>query len=172
MNFSQGHSGTKVRNVNRARFPKEKQARIHQKMCEIHELFVLALSLVWFAGTTPDKLSPKMPPNLTLPTREGIFSSFKITPRAAKIGNFCLAASSSLSQTLWAISPEKARFSRKDFCPIFSENLRLEPPCVSPPLRFSQQRLGPRFYIFRQQRVKATENMDIPLTRGDVNHLL
>ena len=25
------------------------------KMGEIHELFVLALSLVWFAGATPDK---------------------------------------------------------------------------------------------------------------------
>ena len=42
MNFSQGHSGTKVRYVNRACFPKEKQARF-TKMGEIHELFVLAL---------------------------------------------------------------------------------------------------------------------------------
>ena len=25
-------------------------------MAEIHELFVLALSLVWFAGATPDQL--------------------------------------------------------------------------------------------------------------------
>ena len=49
MTFSQGHSGTKVRDVNRACFPKEK----HTKMGEIHELFVLALSLVWFAGATP-----------------------------------------------------------------------------------------------------------------------
>ena len=37
--------------VNRACFPKEK----HQnKMGEIRELFVLALSLLWFAGATPD----------------------------------------------------------------------------------------------------------------------
>ena len=54
MNFSQGHSGTKVRYVNRACFPKEKQARF-TKIGEIHELFVLALSLVWFAGATPEK---------------------------------------------------------------------------------------------------------------------
>ena len=51
MNFSQGHSGTKVRYVNRACFPKEKHQNLH-KMGEIHELFVLALSLVWFAGAT------------------------------------------------------------------------------------------------------------------------
>ena len=36
MNFPQGHSITKVRDVNRACFPKEKK---HQ-MGEIHELFV------------------------------------------------------------------------------------------------------------------------------------
>ena len=54
MNFSQGHSGTKVRNVNRACFPKEKTPEF-TKMGEIHELFVLALSLVWFAGASPDK---------------------------------------------------------------------------------------------------------------------
>ena len=53
MNFSQGHSGTKVRDVNRACFPKEKHQNSHKKG-EIHELFVLALSLVWFAGATPD----------------------------------------------------------------------------------------------------------------------
>ena len=35
-------------------FYKEKHTRIHREMGEIHELFVLALSLVWFAGTTPD----------------------------------------------------------------------------------------------------------------------
>ena len=53
MNFSQGHSGTKVRDVNRARFPQGKTPEF-TKMGEIHEHFVLALSLVWFAGATPD----------------------------------------------------------------------------------------------------------------------
>ena len=53
MNFPQGHSGTKVRYVNRACFPKEKHQK-SQKMGEIRELFVLALSLVWFAGATPE----------------------------------------------------------------------------------------------------------------------
>ena len=54
MNFSQGHSGTKVRYVNRACFPEEKSE--FTKMGKIHELFVLALSLVWFAGVTPEIL--------------------------------------------------------------------------------------------------------------------
>ena len=57
MNFFQpslqGHSGTKVRYVNRPCFPR-KNTRIFTKMGEIHDLFVLALSLVWFAGATPD----------------------------------------------------------------------------------------------------------------------
>ena len=60
MNFSQGHSGTKVRYVNRACFSKEKNTRIHKKMGEIHELFVLALSLVWLAGAD-SKLLQKLP---------------------------------------------------------------------------------------------------------------
>ena len=34
-------------------FPRE-NTRIHTKMGEIHELFVLPFSLVWFAGATPD----------------------------------------------------------------------------------------------------------------------
>ena len=29
---------------------------IHKNGRKIHELFVLALSLVWFAGATPDKI--------------------------------------------------------------------------------------------------------------------
>ena len=47
------------------------------------------------------------------------------------------------------ICPEKARFRRKDFPPIFSENLGLKPPFVSPPLDFpknapkSQDRFPP-----------------------------
>ena len=31
-------------------------------MGEIHELFVLALSLVWFAGVTPDKIRSESGP--------------------------------------------------------------------------------------------------------------
>ena len=42
--------------MNRACFPKE-NTRIHKKG-EIHELFVLALSLVWFAGASPEPLGP------------------------------------------------------------------------------------------------------------------
>ena len=38
--------------MNRACFPKEKTPEF--TMGEIHELFILALSLVWFAGATPD----------------------------------------------------------------------------------------------------------------------
>ena len=54
MNFSQGHSGTKVRDVNRACFPKEKRPEFTKNGRNSNELFVLALSLVWFAGATPE----------------------------------------------------------------------------------------------------------------------
>ena len=54
MNFSQGHSGTKVQCEDHACFPKEKTPEF-TKMGELHELFVLALSLVWFAGASPDE---------------------------------------------------------------------------------------------------------------------
>ena len=46
MNFSQGHSGTKVRCVNRACFPKE-NTRIHEKMGEIHMNFSF-WPFLWF----------------------------------------------------------------------------------------------------------------------------
>ena len=52
MNFSQGTLEPKF-DLNRACFPKEKTPEF-TKMGEIHELFVLALSLVWFAGATPE----------------------------------------------------------------------------------------------------------------------
>ena len=48
MNFSWDKPEQKF-DVNRACFPKE-----FTKMREIHELFVLALFLAWFAGATPD----------------------------------------------------------------------------------------------------------------------
>ena len=55
MNFSQGHSGTKVQCesclVSQGKTPE------FTKMGEIHEPFVLALPLVWFAGATPDLIS-------------------------------------------------------------------------------------------------------------------
>ena len=65
MNFSQGYSGTKIQYVNRACFPKEKHQNFHKKMGEIHELFVLALSLVWFAGATPDSNCQRIPAFVT-----------------------------------------------------------------------------------------------------------
>ena len=52
MNSSQGHSGTKVQ-CESCLFSQGKTPEF-TKMGEIHELFVLALSLVWFAGATPD----------------------------------------------------------------------------------------------------------------------
>ena len=50
MNFSQGHSGTEVQ-CESCLFAQEKALEF-TKMGEIHELFVLALSLVWFARAT------------------------------------------------------------------------------------------------------------------------
>ena len=52
MNFSQGHSGTKAQSES-CLFSQGKTPEF-TKMGEIRELFVLALSLVWFAGATPD----------------------------------------------------------------------------------------------------------------------
>ena len=52
MNFSQGRSGTKVQ-CESCLFSQGKTPEF-TKMAEIHELFVLALSLVWFAGATPE----------------------------------------------------------------------------------------------------------------------
>ena len=43
--------------MNCACFPKEKHPN-SQKKCEIHELSVSALSLVWFAGAIPDPREP------------------------------------------------------------------------------------------------------------------
>ena len=57
MNFSQGHSGTKVQCESCFFFPKGETPEF-TKMGEIHELFVLALSLVWFAGATPELIQP------------------------------------------------------------------------------------------------------------------
>ena len=53
MNFFQGHSGTKVQ-CELCLFSQGKTPEF-TKMGEIHELFVLALSLVWFAGETPEQ---------------------------------------------------------------------------------------------------------------------
>ena len=53
MNFSQGHSGTKTQCE--SRLFSQGETPEFTKMGEIHELFVLVLSLVWFAGATPDK---------------------------------------------------------------------------------------------------------------------
>ena len=53
MNFSQGHSGTKVQ-CESCLFSQGKTPEF-TKMGEIHELFVFPLSLVWFAGATPDE---------------------------------------------------------------------------------------------------------------------
>ena len=52
MNFSQGHSGTKVQ-CESCLFSQGKTPEF-TKMGEIHELFVFPLSLVWFAGATPE----------------------------------------------------------------------------------------------------------------------
>ena len=55
MNFSQGHSGTKIQ-CEIVLVCLRKNTRIHTKMGEVHELCVSALSWVWFAGATPDSL--------------------------------------------------------------------------------------------------------------------
>ena len=54
--------------MNRACFPKKTPE--FTKMGEIHELFVLPLSLVWFAGATPDKTLGKRYREKTQITKE------------------------------------------------------------------------------------------------------
>ena len=67
------------------------------------------------------------------------------------------------------ICPEKARFSRKDFPPIFSENLGLKPPFVSPPLDFPQPNLyycwGPVLQMHALCILSADNWGDISLIR-------
>ena len=55
--LSQGQTGTKVQCESRL-FSQGKTPEL-TKMGEIHELFVLALSFVWFAGATPEKGTKK-----------------------------------------------------------------------------------------------------------------
>ena len=59
MNFLQGHSGTKVQ-CEACLFSQGKTPEF-TKTGEIHELFVSPLSLVWFAGATPEKMGKKWP---------------------------------------------------------------------------------------------------------------
>ena len=65
MNFSQGRSGTKVQ-CELCLFSQRKTPEF-TKMGEVHELFVFALFLVWFAGATPEKME-KFPPTPSTPT--------------------------------------------------------------------------------------------------------
>ena len=55
MNFSRGQTGTKVRCE--SHLLSQGKTPEFTKMGEIHELFLLALSLVWFARTTPEKMT-------------------------------------------------------------------------------------------------------------------
>ena len=57
MNFSRGHSGTEVRCV--IVFPTEKTPEFTKMGENSYELFVLALSLVWFAGANSNQILPK-----------------------------------------------------------------------------------------------------------------
>ena len=85
MNFSQGHSGTKVQ-CESCLFSYGKAPEF-TKMGKIHELFVLALSLVWFAGATPETANEKPPsPSVkTLCNFELQIGTESITSRDAEI---------------------------------------------------------------------------------------
>ena len=66
------------------------------------------------------------------PWRWGAEESVPIGPEKVPIG----PEKAPIGPEKAPICPEKARFSRKDFPLIFSENLGLKPPFVSPPLDF------------------------------------
>ena len=57
MNLSQEHSGTRVRYVNRACFPKENTPELTQKWAKFMSLSFWPF--LWFAGATPDTSSGK-----------------------------------------------------------------------------------------------------------------
>ena len=69
MNFSRGQTGTKVRCE--SRLFSQGKAPEFTKTGEIHELFFLVLSLVWFAGTNPDNRGAQRSPR---PSVEIFFS--------------------------------------------------------------------------------------------------
>ena len=72
------------------------------------------------------------------------------------------------------ICPEKARFSRKDVPPIFSENLGLKPPFVSPPLDFPKRSQKPTTSLGRL-RLPTTSckgrSQRRPLSQGDTERV-
>ena len=73
MSFSQGHSGTKVQ-CESCLFSLGKTPKFIN-LGEIHELFVLAPSLVWFAGVTPDetpRIQKSTTPSLRNDSRNGL----------------------------------------------------------------------------------------------------
>ena len=72
MNFSQGHSGAKVQ-CESCLFSQGKTQEF-TKMGESHELFVLALSLVWIAGATADFLLSERGSERKKTTKETWFS--------------------------------------------------------------------------------------------------
>ena len=78
-----------------------------------------------------------------------------IGPKRALSGQFPLFPRGGGVRRNWSrsapkrpICPEKARFRREDFPPIFSENLGLKPPLVSPPLDFPNSRVFFSFLPF------------------------
>ena len=88
MNFSQGRSGTKVQ-CESCLFSQGKTPEF-TKMGEIHELFVLTLSLVWFAGATPDFISTATgPPDPETDFYQKKRDVRKISARNSGAGNGC-----------------------------------------------------------------------------------
>ena len=61
------------------------------------------------------------------------------------------------------ICPEKARFRGKDFPPIFSENLGLKPPFVSPPLDFPNPQEKKEFPLKMERRKKGEVSPGTPI---------
>ena len=80
-------------------------------MAEIHELFVLALSLVWFAGATPEHLDfTKDPRPLYYKTPPCVFYQKNVCGKADKKSVVLVKRENGFTKTIpWTENPGKIR---------------------------------------------------------------
>ena len=117
MNFWQGHSGTKVQ-CESCLFSQGKTPEF-TKMGEIHELFVLALSLVWFAGATPDyncdahRVTPEIASRFPRQDKPMVHCDVRVWWKVASDLRFRAAISEPETPSFCGISGDLALSSRK-----------------------------------------------------------
>ena len=140
MDFSHGHSGTKVRYVNRACFPKEKTTEFTQKWAK-----VLALSLVWFAGATPDESQERKIGQ----KRKGLIFSLWTSGQKLRSGSPILE-----KQAFWHGHPARTSMRKLPSEKFWAASLSLQTYltlhrnlCMFVPVRGSQKRAWGREFV-------------------------